>query len=142
MGSGHDVGEDFPDGGAGFPVELPDGAVLSDKGQTVALFIGGHGAADDAVGIVNVLSLYKPHGGTMDFLGEWSALLKFQILNFTVAVIHVADPEHCAPVADHAGLAVGKGDSDVHAGSRQGIFLCFGPIAPRRDGGPEREPPR
>ena len=40
---------------SGLPIKLQNGAVLPGEGQPVALVVGGHGAADHAVGVGDVL---------------------------------------------------------------------------------------
>ena len=83
--------------GSGLLVQLQDSAVLPDEGQAVALVVGVHGAADDGVGVVDVLlQVIDPvcdMGVAVQHLREGGALLKFQVLDLVIIVIDVADPK-------------------------------------------------
>ena len=50
----------------------------------------------------------------VDFLGEGGALLKFQVLDLVVVVVHLAHPELGPLVVGHVGFAVGDGNPNVH----------------------------
>ena len=53
-------------------------------------------------------------GVTVEYLGEGGALLKFQVLDLVVIVIYLACPELGSLIINHARLAVGDGDPDMH----------------------------
>lgn len=110
---------------SGFLVELEDSPVLPYEGQPVALVIGVHRAADDGIGVVDVLLQVVDFVGHMhvavQHLREGSAFLELQVLYLVVVIVDVADPEPCALVVNHAGLPVGDWDADVHIFSGHSI---------------------
>lgn len=98
--------------------ELQNGAVLPHKCQAVAHVVGIHGPTDDAVGVsdagIQVIYQIGHMRIAVEDLREGGAFLEFQILDFIVVIVHVAEPEFGAFIVDHAGLAVGDGDPNVH----------------------------
>ena len=77
--------------------ELQNGAVLPHKCQAVAHVVGIHGPTDDAVGVsdagIQVIYQIGHMRIAVEDLREGGAFLEFQILDFIVVIVHVAEPE-------------------------------------------------